>query len=65
MDKNSKLPEPLMTTEQLAAYLGVSVRTVHDWRIRGVDMPPAYRVGRHLRFRPDEVESWVGQRRAA
>lgn len=65
MAHTEELPEPLMTTEQLAEHLGVSVRTIHDWRIRGTEMPPVYRIGRHLRFRRSEVETWIGQRRSA
>ncbi|MFC3687093.1 helix-turn-helix transcriptional regulator [Aquipuribacter hungaricus] len=53
-------PAPLWSTEQLADYLGVAVPTVHALRRRG-EAPPAYRVGRVLRFVPAEVDTWLHQ----
>ena len=53
---------PLWSTEQLAEYLGVAVQTVHAFRRRG-DGPPAYRVGRVLRFEPGEVTAWLHELR--
>ena len=55
-------PEPLWSTEQLAEYLGVAVQTVHALRRRG-EAPPAYRVGRVLRFEPGEVTAWLHELR--
>ena len=39
-------------------YLGVPVNTLYAWRSekRG---PNARRVGRHLRYRPEDVRAWV------
>lgn len=48
----------LLSTKQLAAFLGVPVKTIYQWRYRGVG-PPAYRVGRHLRFRWKDVGAWL------
>ena len=56
--------EPLWTVAEVAGYLQVPVKTIYNWRSEGVDSPPAHRVGKHLRFEPDEVRAWV-QRRAA
>lgn len=55
-------PQPLWSTEQLAEYLGIAVPTVHSLRRRG-DAPPAYRVGKVLRFDPAEVTAWLHERR--
>lgn len=49
-----------LTIEELATLLHVPVRTIYAWRSRGKG-PPAYRIGRYLRFRVAEVETWVDQ----
>jgi excisionase family DNA binding protein len=54
----------LISTRQLARFLGVSVTTVYAWQTRGGG-PPGYRVGRHTRYRPEEVLAWLEQRRTA
>ncbi len=46
------------TAAEVAEFLGVPVRTLHQWRYLGTG-PPAYRVGRHLRYLPDEVFRWL------
>ncbi len=54
--------EPLLDVAELAAYLGVPVSTVYDWRSRGLG-PRAYRLGKHLKFAVSDVRTWVeGQR---
>ena len=55
-------PARLWSTEQLAEYLGVAVTTIHALRRRG-EAPPAYRVGRVLRFEPAEVVAWLHELR--
>ncbi len=55
--------EPLASLEEVAAFLGVPVRTVYDWRYRS-EGPPGIRVGRHLRFRWADVDAWLDGRRA-
>ncbi|MDR0284377.1 MAG: helix-turn-helix domain-containing protein [Propionibacteriaceae bacterium] len=57
LDDPSEL-EPLMSTAELAAYLGVPATTLYDWRINGQG-PVAYRIGKHLRFRLPDVLSWL------
>lgn len=57
-------PRPLLNIEQVAARLGTSVRhvrrLVHERKI------PYVKVGRLLRFDPDEIERWLdGFRRSA
>ncbi|MGI8310164.1 helix-turn-helix transcriptional regulator [Saccharopolyspora hattusasensis] len=44
--------------EDLASYLKVPVATVYQWRHKGYG-PCARKIGRHLRYRPDDVEAWV------
>ena len=55
---------PMLTPKQLAASFHVSVNTVYAWRTRGTG-PPAIRVGRHMRYRVEDVESWLLERQAA
>lgn len=50
--------EKLMTTAEVAAYLGVSVQTLYTWRWVGHG-PRASRVGKHLRYRRADIESWL------
>ena len=51
-------PEELLSPVELAETLGLSVRTVYNWRVRKVG-PPGMRVGRHVRYRKSDVESWL------
>lgn len=48
----------LLTTPEVAQYLGIPVATLYQWRTRGI-APRAVRVGKHLRFRRADVEAWV------
>lgn len=48
----------LWSTQDLADYLGVAIPTLHAMRRRG-EGPPAYRVGKVLRFDPAEVDTWL------
>jgi excisionase family DNA binding protein len=48
---------------QLASQLGVSVQTLYDLRSQGRG-PRGFRVGRELRFRVSEVDSWLAQMEA-
>lgn len=50
--------QPLMSVQELAELLQVSVKTIYDWRYRGLG-PKAIRVGRHVRYEPDEIERWL------
>ena len=57
-------PEPvpmcdrLWTTREVAAFVGVPVTTLHQWRTGRIG-PDAFRVGRHLRYDPDVVRRWL------
>jgi excisionase family DNA binding protein len=44
----------------LESYTGIPLRTFYQWRTHGYG-PPAYRLGRHLRFRKDEVDQWLAE----
>jgi len=51
----------LVTVQELANYLGLPVATIYAWRYRHRG-PPGFRVGRHLRFRWSDVDSWIQDR---
>lgn len=50
--------EPLWSIEEAADYLGVAVKTLYQWRWQKTG-PQSYRIGRFVRYRPDEVRAWV------
>ena len=53
--------EPLVTTKEVADFLGVSPRTVEAWvQARKI---PHYKFGRPVRFRLSEVEEWLKKQR--
>jgi excisionase family DNA binding protein len=54
--------ETLHDLDWLAAYLGIPKKTIYGWRLRG-EGPPAYRVGKHLRYRRSDVDDWLAERR--
>ena len=50
----------LLSVHELADYLSIPVATLYTWRYRN-EGPPGFRVGRHLRYRRDDVEDWIHQ----
>jgi len=48
----------LWTVDDVAEYLGVPRGTLYQWSSRGLGPTPR-KVGRHLRYRPEDVEAWV------
>ncbi|MDA1362534.1 helix-turn-helix domain-containing protein [Glycomyces luteolus] len=53
--------ESLWSIDQVAAYLKVPVQTLRAWRKHRTG-PPAARIGKHLRYDPAHVRSWVADR---
>lgn len=51
-------PIPLMTIDELAAYLNVRPATIRAWRLNGTG-PTAVRVGGSLRWRQADVDAWI------
>lgn len=58
------IPDRLLTAREAAEFLQVPLRTLYSWRVEGT-APPAYRLGKHLRFRRGDLDAWVDARRAA
>lgn len=50
-----------LTDVEVAAELGVSVRTVRGWRMRGGG-PKYRRIGRSVRYPVSELERWLEER---
>ncbi|WP_203938827.1 helix-turn-helix domain-containing protein [Spirilliplanes yamanashiensis] len=53
----------LWTVEDVSAFLGVPVGTLYQWRHRRIG-PPAAKVGRHLRYDPVAVRTWLTEQAA-
>lgn len=51
----------LLTAEELATLLQIPRKTLYEWRSKGVG-PPACKVGRWLRYRPEDVDLWLKER---
>jgi predicted DNA-binding transcriptional regulator AlpA len=49
--------ERLWGVEDVAAFLGVPVNTLYQWRHQGLG-PKSRRVGRYIRYDPDDVRKW-------
>jgi predicted DNA-binding transcriptional regulator AlpA len=58
-----QLPE-LITSEELAAYLGVPLATLFRWRTAGT-APRGIRYGRRVMYRPGDIETWLESRSEA
>lgn len=52
------MAERLLTIEDLAEVLGLPVSTLRRWRRKRTG-PRGVRVGKHLRFRPGDVDAWL------
>ena len=52
--------ERLLRPEEVAAILGVPVTTLYRWRYHRTG-PVALRVGKHLRYRPKDVEKFISE----
>lgn len=48
----------LLTVQQVAEYLSIPVATLYGWRYRG-EGPLGFRVGRHVRYRREDVDAWL------
>ena len=56
---------PLAEPPEVAAYCRVSLSTLYDQRHRGVGVGAlGFRVGKHLRFRWEDIDRWVTEQQA-
>ncbi|MFE5831613.1 helix-turn-helix domain-containing protein [Streptomyces sp. NPDC056508] len=54
------LPDRYLTPEDIAELFDVPLETVYHWRKKRTG-PPGFRVGRHVRYDPAAVRTWVTQ----
>ncbi|MET7904424.1 helix-turn-helix domain-containing protein [Streptomyces sp. NPDC005355] len=54
------LPERFMTPVDLAELFGVPIETVYQWRRKRTG-PRGFRVGKHVRYDPEDVHHWVAE----
>lgn len=60
-----EMPEDrLWTVAETSYFLGVPVGTLYYWRCRG-EGPDACKLGRHLRYRAEDVRAWVAAQRGS
>ncbi|SED34843.1 AlpA family transcriptional regulator [Streptomyces sp. TLI_105] len=52
------LPDRYLTPVDVAELLGVPIETIYQWRRKRTG-PRGFRVGRHVRFDPTDVQTWV------
>jgi hypothetical protein len=48
----------LWTIDDVSAFLRVPTATLYQWRHNRIG-PPAFKVGRHLRYDPAAVRRWL------
>jgi len=53
----------LMTINDVADHLGVPVNTLYQWRSKGYG-PAGRRVGKYVRYRPEDVDAWIAEQGA-
>lgn len=49
----------LLTTEQAARRLGIEARTLVVWRHEGRDGPAFIRIGRLVRYAPEDLDAFI------
>ncbi len=54
-------PKSLMNEHECAIYRSCSVSTIQKERVRG-DGPPYIKMGRLVRYRPEDVDQWLAAR---
>ena len=54
-------PRRLLTLQEVAEYLQIPAKTLYAWRHKS-EGPEGIRVGRHVRYRPEEIERWLDDR---
>ncbi|SFS73664.1 AlpA family transcriptional regulator [Streptomyces sp. ok210] len=59
----SGLPDRYLTPDDIAEMFGVPLETVYQWRKKRTG-PPGFRIGKHVRYDPAEVQTYVKQRKS-
>jgi predicted DNA-binding transcriptional regulator AlpA len=56
-----EISERLWTIQDASQFLNVPVNTLYQWRVTG-DGPRAFKLGKHLRYDPADIRSWLETR---
>ena len=57
-------PDRLLTPDELARLVGVSRKTVDDWRRAGKGPAPVYLTAQTIRYRRRDVLAWIDRKAA-
>lgn len=53
---------PLLTIEDVSEFIGLPVSTIYSQRYKRVGVGAlALRIGRHLRWRPEDIDRWLDE----
>lgn len=58
------LPDRYLTPEDIAELFDVPLETVYQWRKKRTG-PPGFRVGKHVRYDPAAVHTWIAEQMQA
>lgn len=58
MTKTIQSELALLTPAEVSNLLRIPIKTLYAWRSRNLG-PRALRLGKHLRYRTDDVQSWL------
>lgn len=64
MPASPSTPGDNLSPEQVSELLQVPVPTLYAWRYHRTG-PPAFRVGKHVRYRRRDLEAWIEAQLAA
>ncbi|GAB2772074.1 helix-turn-helix domain-containing protein [Streptomyces daliensis] len=57
------LPDRYLTPDDIAEIFGVPLETVYQWRKKRTG-PPGFRIGKHVRYDPADVRTYVTQQKS-
>ncbi len=60
-ETHTKALSPLVSAQELADNLDLSVKTVQAWRYKGSG-PASFRAGGQIRYRLEDVQAWLEER---
>ena len=58
--------KPLLDPELAAPFIGVTTKTMANWRCQGAGLGPKFlRVGRKIKYDPDDIAEWREAKRVS
>ena len=57
LGRKQEVPDVILTTDQLAEYLGISKQRVYE--AVSLKTIPYFKVGRNLRFKKSTIDKWI------